>query len=149
MNGQKMQEINSPIFDIEEVDKSYTPKDSVMVAKEIPLMETKYSVKVIAKWISNKIVAFECPFCWTRYSVNGEPYKKAKSIIHCYETKSNNIYTNFRIYQIPYCQNRHPRYEGNLSKWKFPHEKCSLFAIYVTDETQRKIFFGEKKRIFG
>lgn len=25
---------------------------------------------------------FECPWCWTMYKVNGEPYKKSKRIIH-------------------------------------------------------------------
>ena len=37
---------------------------------------------VEASEINNRLIKFKCPFCWSRYKKDGNPYKKAKRIIH-------------------------------------------------------------------
>lgn len=131
----------------------------------------KDNVKVIAKWITRDEIAFECPFCWTRFSINGEPYKGAKRVIHyhkniiyskmsCHEIgcKKKNCLDdgrhfksgfedNFIIYRIPHCSrsvlNSYYITKGNISP--FPRDGYNLFAIHVTDHTQRILKLNKKK----
>ena len=39
-------------------------------------------VSVVAKSVDKFYIRYECPFCYTKYKKNGEPYKTAKHEIH-------------------------------------------------------------------
>ena len=105
----------------------------------------KPNVKVVAKSISvNGEVAFECPFCWSKFSINGEPYKGAKPVIHYHGSGMSkdelDLSKNFIIYRVHHC---HSNYSGGNSFFElkgssnFPVEECKLFAIHITENTKR------------
>jgi hypothetical protein len=52
---------------------------------------------IIAKTVSNKMYSYECPVCWTRYKLNGEPYKNATRKIHWHGSFSTKNRTEYPI----------------------------------------------------
>ena len=46
------------------------------------MIDRAIETTVYAKSIDKIHIRFECPFCWTKYKKNGEPYKNAKRLIH-------------------------------------------------------------------
>lgn len=106
----------------------------------------KPNVKVIAKSIStNGDVAFECPFCWTKFSINGEPYKEAKPVIHYHGSGMSkdelDLSKNFIIYRVNHCDDNYlggkSFFELKGSSSNFPEEECGLFVIHITENTKR------------
>lgn len=125
---------------------SYEENESFM--KETLAKGHKDNVKVIAKWITYRKIAFECPFCWTRFSVNGDPYKGAKRMMHYHsnDMRKTGLDNNFIVYRIPHCSrltlNSYYITQGNKSP--FPSHEHDLFAIHVTDDTERRIKINKK-----
>lgn len=74
--------------------------------------------EVEAKTISNKTFTFECPFCWSRYKKNGQPYKTAKRVIHTHGSSGD-------------LSNRREHRQGHC------HLKDTDFHIHITDNTKR------------
>lgn len=76
---------------------------------------------VIAESISNKHIRFKCPFCYSKYKKNGDPYKRAKRIYHTHG--SNGELYNRIEHRIAHCY-------GNK-------EYTTDFNIHITDNTKR------------
>jgi len=80
---------------------------------------------VEANVITPKQIYFECPFCWSKYKKNGEPYKNAKRLRHIHgnecHTSENRVTT-----RTPHCIHR--------------NELDGEFIINITENTVRKGF---------
>jgi hypothetical protein len=76
---------------------------------------------VEAETISNKTFRFECPFCWSKYKKNGEPYKTAKRIYHTHGSSGD--LSNRIEHRLAHCY-------GNKKY------RCD-FNIHITDKTIR------------
>lgn len=141
------QEIKTPTFEIEEINSDYEVTSGTGIEPEIaPKKEVKYAVKIVAEWISSKVLVIKCPFCWTEYSINGEPYKGAKQIHHRYEINNININDDFKCCRLPQCESYRFQNRRRFSQWNFPLNRCSSFVVYVTDATQRKFLLNNKKK---
>jgi len=81
------------------------------------------SFLIEAKMITPDHITFECPFCWSKYKQNGEPYKTAKHHLH---THGNDTSTseNRITYRSSHCHR--PEYDEVI--------------INITDNTIRKGF---------
>ena len=79
---------------------------------------------VHASAIDSKYVEFECPFCWTKYKKNGEPWKNAKRVFHVHG--SGGDLSNRITHKVPHCD-----------RDRFPKDLCG-FAIAIDDSTIRK-----------
>lgn len=80
------------------------------------------SVEVVAKFVNKYQFGFECPFCFSNYKKNGEPYKRAKKVIHYHG--SEGTLENRTTTRIKHCdKNRVPKFD--------------YFIIHITDETIR------------
>jgi hypothetical protein len=62
-------------------------------------------ITVYAKSIDKIHFYFECPFCWTKYKKNGEPYKNAKRLIHRHG--SCNTFENREEHRVGHCRETH------------------------------------------
>tara|TARA_Y100001937_G_scaffold13635_1_gene18026 strand:- start:505 stop:759 length:255 start_codon:yes stop_codon:yes gene_type:complete len=80
--------------------------------------------KVEADVVTPTQITFECPYCWSKYKKNGDPYKTAKRVrhIHGNDTHSNENRTTTRT---PHC----------LRIGEF-----NEFLIEITENTIRKGF---------
>ena len=82
---------------------------------------------VHAKSIDKRYITFECPFCWTKYKKNGEPYKTAKRETHYHG--SGNEFHNRTEHRSRHCSsgdhNKKTSYDGG-------------FYIVIDDNTIRK-----------
>ena len=76
---------------------------------------------VYAQSINKIQFSFECPYCWSNYKKNGEPYKTAKRIKHVHG--SNDNLNNRTEHRIAHCMKE--RYDG-------------CFNIIIDDNTIRK-----------
>jgi transposase-like protein len=76
---------------------------------------------VYASTISNKHIKFKCPFCYSKYKKNGEPYKRSKRIFHTHG--SNNDLTNRTEHRLAHCY-------GNK-------EYATDFNIHIDNNTTR------------
>ncbi len=47
-----------------------------------PPRVSSYNFVVEAKTIDKHHITYECPYCYTKYKKNGQPYKKAKHRVH-------------------------------------------------------------------
>ena len=76
------------------------------------------TVDVEAKTINDKTFTFECPFCWSKYKKNGDPYKTAKRVTHIHGSNGD---------------------KSNRVEHRFGHcvYKRTDFNIHITDNTQR------------
>lgn len=87
--------------------------------------ERKRTFSVEADVITPEHISFECPFCWSKYKKNGEPYKTAKRLRHIHgnelRTSENRVIT-----RSPHCIR--------------PNELNGQFIINITEKTVRKWF---------
>jgi hypothetical protein len=77
-------------------------------------------IEVTAKFVNNYQFGFECPFCFTKYKMNGDPYKNAKRVIHVHG--SEGILENRKTVREAHCNK-----DSNKR----------IFIINITDETVR------------
>jgi hypothetical protein len=75
---------------------------------------------VKASKIDNIHIYYECPYCWSKYKKNGEPYKTAKRITH--QHGSCNDFSNRTESRISHC------YEPN---------KSHTVKIIIDDSTKK------------
>ena len=80
---------------------------------------------VEANVITPKQIYFECPFCWSKYKKNGEPYKKAKRLRHIHGNECHSS-ENRVTTRTPHCIHR--------------NELDGEFIINITENTVRKGF---------
>ena len=87
------------------------------------MSEIKKDVIVEAIYVTRSQLAFVCPFCFTNYKKNGEPYKRAKKVTHYHgsEHKLENRTTR----RIAHCDPK--RLPPNFGE----------FIIQITDNTKR------------
>lgn len=76
---------------------------------------------VYAMSIDKDEIKFECPYCWTKYKKNGEPYKTATRKIHIHG--SGERLHNRSEHRIAHCMSK--IYSGG-------------FKIIIDDNTIRK-----------
>lgn len=61
------------------------------------------TIIVKAQFINKYQFGFKCPFCFTKYKKNGDPYKNAKHIIHKHGSNGN---LNNRVeHRFSHCYN--------------------------------------------
>ena len=77
--------------------------------------------EVEAETISAKTFRFKCPFCYSKYKKNGEPYKTAKKIYHTHGSSGD--LSNRIEHRAAHCY----RKEGYMTD----------FNIHITDNTKR------------
>lgn len=75
-------------------------------------------MKVVADSIDKTHIKFTCPHCFSKYKKNGEPYKRAKNLVHTHG--SNNDLSNRRETRVHHGK----RYGDEVE-------------ILITDETKR------------
>ena len=76
--------------------------------------------EVIAKTVGDIHITFECPFCWSKYKKDGQPYKNAKKLIHTHGSCGEKH--NRNEYRIHHCFSK--IYDGE-------------FKIIINDDTKR------------
>jgi hypothetical protein len=83
------------------------------------------TISVEASEITPTLIKFICPQCWSKYKKNGDPYKRAKRVMHIHgnETQSKNNRTTDRG---PHCI--------------VNNNDIDSFDIHITEKTIRKGF---------
>jgi hypothetical protein len=77
-------------------------------------------IYVIADRIDDVKVVVKCPFCWSNYKKDGQPYKNAKRVEHFHGSDRSTI--RREIKRVPHCRVATP---GNRE-----------FLIAITDATK-------------
>lgn len=85
-------------------------------------MRTIVDVQTIS--IDSQVISFECPFCWTKYKKNGQPYANAKPKIHTTGSTGN-------------LENRVEHKGDSCHSGRFPVNH-SGFNVHINDATVRK-----------
>jgi len=80
---------------------------------------------VKAAWIDDVHIAFDCPFCWTKYNKDGSPCKDAKPLEHHHGSGGDKT-TNRVTHRVAHCG-------GNPAAVVY-----NGFNIFITPDTVRK-----------
>jgi hypothetical protein len=73
---------------------------------------------VQARFVNTVHIAYECPFCWTKYKENGDPASKAKRVVHHHGS----------------CGSVNNRIEDRCSHCT---KERGIVFIHITDETSK------------
>lgn len=82
---------------------------------------------VNAEKVTDHSVSYTCPFCYDKYKKNGEPYKRAKKLIH-YHGNNGVRKLGARFNRIIHC------YKGGLEEAR-KHKICGVDLV-ITRETE-------------
>lgn len=83
------------------------------------MSEKRFVGMLVAEWISEKQVCYICPYCWSKITKDGRPYKNAINLRHIHANVGGNT-SNQIINKMSHC----PIIDGNIN-------------IHVTDYTRR------------
>ena len=81
------------------------------------------TLHIVADIVSVQQVKYTCPFCWSKYKKDGNPYKNATRICHCHGS-------DFSVENKTHHVGAHCDTRGSS-------RKCDNIRIYVTDKTRR------------
>jgi hypothetical protein len=81
-------------------------------------------IDVEANYITKSQFSYTCPFCYTKYKKDGNPYKNAKNKFH-YHGSGGELHNRVE-HRVPHCDTG-----------RFP-KQASEFRIHITDGTVRK-----------
>lgn len=81
----------------------------------------KELTEVHALSVDDKQISFICPYCWSKYKKNGQPYMTAKRLIHYHGSNGN----------------RANRIENRISHCS-KHIYNGMFDIIIDDLTEKK-----------
>lgn len=85
-------------------------------------------------------VHYECPFCWSKYKKNGEPYKTAKRVIHHHGTdKKENHFIGHRHF---HCHDKTYYAFNQIDKEKlkeFEFKKYNGVNVIIDDSTLKPL----------
>ena len=81
-------------------------------------------IEVEANYITKNQFSYTCPFCYTKYKKDGNPYKNANNKFH-YHGSGGELHNRIE-HRVPHCDTG-----------RFP-KQASEFKIHITDGTIRK-----------
>lgn len=80
-----------------------------------------YTIPVPAKQWNETQLAFECPFCYNKYKLNGKPYKNGHHVYHFHGKCEKDADGNYGV-RTPHCGHETRRY------WDLPTFEFKLIG---------------------
>lgn len=86
---------------------------------------TSTNLTFVASKIDETYIYYKCPFCFTKYKKNGEPYRTAKNVIHKHGSCGD-------------LSNR-TEHRSHHKCWNHPANRITYDSCYIiiNDETER------------